>query len=95
MSNDWNSDWNDDDDDWPDDYEDDDAMFDVGNCPECQAELHVDAESCPSCGHWLSTAERHKLWDGGSKSKAAMSTGKLLLVLLLVVLFLGSLFGVM
>jgi len=27
-------------------------------CPSCGADVFEDAEQCPSCGHWLTDAER-------------------------------------
>ena len=66
-----------------------------GPCPECGAEIDVEAEVCSACGHWLSTAERHQLWDGGSRWKAALSVGQVVLVVVLVLLFLGSMFGML
>ena len=84
-------------DDWdePDDdnNDDDNHVAEYGPCPECGEEMDVEAEMCPACGHWLSTAERHKLWDGGSTAKAALSVGQKVLVIVLAVLFLGSMFG--
>lgn len=78
-----------------DDYPEDDCELheehQFAPCPECGAEMHVEAEMCPDCGYWLSTAERHALWDSGSSS--LLSTGKFFLVVLLVVLFLGSMLG--
>ena len=80
-------------DDWDDasgeDGEDDDQ---TGPCPECGTELHVDAEACYACGHWLTAAERHKLWDGGSQVRGAMGVGKVALVLILIALMSGLLF---
>ncbi len=81
MSDDW-----DDDEDWDD--EQDEAS---GPCPECQAEIHVDAEVCPACGYWLTTADRHALWDGGSPVKGLMSVGKFVLVVILIALMSGLL----
>ncbi|MEM8947120.1 MAG: hypothetical protein AAGD11_18245 [Planctomycetota bacterium] len=70
---------------WDEHPDDDDGLDEeqTGPCPKCGAELHVDAESCYACGHWLSTAERHKLWDGGSPVRGAMGVGKFLLVAIL------------
>ena len=76
------------DDDWDDEQLD---QEETGPCPECGAELHVDAETCYACGHWLTTAERHKLWDGGSKARGAMSIGKVVLVAVLIALMSGFL----
>lgn len=90
--------WAADEDDWDDDFEDgefDSDEFDdeaVGPCPECGAELHVDAEVCNACGYWLTTADRHKLWDEGSSVRGAMGVGKIVLVLILVVLLSGIVF---
>jgi len=79
-------------DEWEDEEYEEPATA-TGDCPECGAEIDVEAEMCPACGYWLTTAERHKLWDGGSRSKAALSAGQFVLVILLALLFLGSMFG--
>lgn len=48
----------------PDDAHDIDAdLFDEDvdrsiDCPHCGAEIDEDAEQCPSCGMWLTTADR-------------------------------------
>ena len=90
MSDDWLID---DDESWGEEYEDYVIATGVGECPECGDEIDEEAEMCPSCGYWLTTAERHKLWDGASRSSDFFSTGKILLVIILVVLLLRSLFG--
>ncbi len=86
MSEDW-----DDEEEWDDEYEQGDEEDDeaTGLCPECRTEIHVDAEMCPSCGYWLTTADRHKLWDGESPVRGMMSVGKVVLVLILVALMSG------
>lgn len=85
--------WDDDelDEDW--DEEDDEASEydETGPCPECGVDLHVDAETCFACGYWLTTADRHKLWDGGSQVRGAMSVGKVVLVVVLIALMSGFL----
>lgn len=92
MPDDWeNDDWENDD--WDNEHDEALDVDECGPCPECGEEMDVEAEMCPACGHWLSTAERHKLWDGGSRSKAALSVGQYLLVIVLALLFLGSMFG--
>ena len=60
-------DWEEDDNDW--DYEYEELVVVTGGCPECGAEIDVEAEVCPSCGYWLTTAERHTLWDADSPAK--------------------------
>lgn len=80
------------DDEWEEDDWDDEADDDeTGPCPECSAELHTDAETCFACGHWLTTAERHKLWDGGSQMRDAMGIGKVVLIVILIALMTGFL----
>jgi len=83
MSDDW------DDGDYDGDYDEDNEFDDeaTGLCPECRAEMHIDAEMCPSCGHWLSTTERHAMWSGGAGG--LMGVGKVVLVVVLVFLMLG------
>jgi len=80
--------WDDDEEDWIDPYEQEDEEA-TGLCPECQTEIHVDAEVCPSCGYWLTTADRHALWDGASPVRGLMSVGKVVLVLILIALMSG------
>ena len=85
-------------DDW-DDYDtelDDEAMGDeqtgaedVAPCPECGVEIFVDAEQCPSCGYWPSTAERHSMWSGGSQTGGLRRVGKIVLVVVLIALLSG------
>ena len=82
-------DWDDNEDDWADDYEE--FVGATGGCPECGAEIDVEAEACPSCGYWLTTAERHTLWDGGSQVKGMMGVGKVALVVILIALMSGLL----
>jgi len=80
------------DDDW--DNDDEDEEFDeeeFAPCPECGVEMLVEAELCPSCGYWLSTAERHALWSGGAQVGGFKSAGKVVLVLVLIALLLWSL----
>ncbi len=88
MADDWE-----DEDSWGEEYEDYALTTDFGDCPECGEEMDVDAEQCPGCGYWLTTRERHKLWDGNSRSRAALSVGQIVLVIVLSALFLGSMFG--
>ncbi len=90
-------DWNDGDgDDWDDRYdyeedgEEDEEGEATGPCPECHAPMHVDAEACPACGHWLSVAERHRMWDGSEG--AIKSLGKWLIVVLLIAVMTAFLF---
>jgi len=105
MSEDWeeeddgwdNEDWyeeaEDENSDAYDDYEHGDELDDeaAGPCPECGAELHVDAEVCNACGYWLTTEDRHKLWDGGSSVRGMMGVGKVLFVITLIALLSGLL----
>jgi uncharacterized paraquat-inducible protein A len=47
----------------PDDHDIDADLFDDDgdrtiDCPHCGAEIDEDAEQCPVCGMWLTTAER-------------------------------------
>lgn len=86
MTNEWENDYEEGCDEEPD-------VEECGPCPDCGAEIDVEAEMCPECGYWLTTAERHNLWDGRSRSKAALSVGQYVLVIVLAVLFLGSMFG--
>ena len=84
-------DWEEDDNDWDYAGEEFDEEFVVitGGCPECGTEIDVEAEVCPSCGYWLTTAERHTLWDADSPAKGAMSAGKVVLVVILIALMSG------
>ncbi len=82
-------------DDWDeaeDDWDDESEVEQTGPCPECGAELHVDAETCYACGHWLTTVERHQLWDAGSPVRGVLGVGKIVLVMVLVALLSGFLF---
>lgn len=81
--------WDEEDDDWDDAHEEDFEHDETGPCPECGADLHVDAEACYACGHWLTTAERHQLWDAGSPVRGTMGIGKIVLVLVLIALMSG------
>ena len=94
MSDEWDDGYDEYEADWEDDYdseEDDYEGDETGPCPECGAQLHVDAESCYACGHWLTTAERHRLWDGGSPVRDAMGIGKFVLIVILIALMSGFL----
>jgi len=87
MSDDW-----DDEEDWDEEdegYEEESDEEATGLCPECRAEIHVDAEMCPSCGYWLTTADRHRMWDDESQVKGLMSVGKIVLVVILIALMSG------
>lgn len=55
--------------DWLDDEDD---AFD---CPECGTEVHAEAEACPSCGYWITDAEREAGWRAGSASQRIRSIG--------------------
>ncbi len=83
--------WDEAEEDWDESYDDEDEVEQTGPCPECGAELHVDAETCYACGHWLTTAERHELWDAGSPVRGAIGVGKFVLVVILVALMSGFL----
>jgi len=37
---------------------DEDGDDEVGECPECHAEVYLIAERCPECGHWFQEDER-------------------------------------
>ena len=86
------------DDDWDDDEDDEDdedaeaVEEEFAPCPECGAKMLVDAELCPSCGYWLSTAERHALWSGGARVGRSKSVVKVTLVIVLIVLLSGLAF---
>jgi len=83
--------WDDGEEGWDDEDEDefDESDDATGRCPECQTEIHMDAEVCPSCGYWLTTADRHAMWDGTSPAKGLMSVGKVVLVVILIALMSG------
>ena len=55
--------WRDDEEDWSEtggDYGDDaDDSAATFPCPECGAAIYEDLDHCPSCGHWLTDADRH------------------------------------
>ena len=53
-------------DDWDDDLEDETEEM---PCPECGALVHVEAEACPSCGYWITDADRSEAWQAGSASE--------------------------
>jgi hypothetical protein len=77
------------DDDYDDAEEEVDEEEEVAPCPQCGAEIFVDAEMCTACGHWLSVAERHALWSGGSQSNSLLSVGKVVLIVVLIALMSG------
>ena len=41
-------------------YEEKDEEGDTFPCPECSAEVYDDAEQCPQCGYYLTSAERYR-----------------------------------
>jgi hypothetical protein len=61
----------------------------TGPCPECAAPLALEAEVCYACGYWLTTAERHTLWEGGSQLKSAARVGKQVLIAILILTLSG------
>lgn len=88
-------DWDDDDADWEEGFEGDEGEerydpVETGSCPECKKQIHVEVEACPYCGHWLTVAERHRLWDG--KGGDLKSLGKFLLIALLIAMMTAYLF---
>lgn len=82
-------DYDDCDDGYGDDYGDESELDETGPCPECGVKIDVEAEMCNACGYWLTTAERHRLWDGGSQVKSAMGFGKTVLIVFLVLVLSG------
>ncbi len=76
-------------DDLDSDLEDEQETEATGPCPECGVEIDTEAEMCAACGYWLTTGDRHTLWDGGSSVRGAMSAGKVALVVLLIILMSG------
>jgi ribosomal protein L37E len=62
------------DDDWSGDLDDPDED-DCFNCPECGAEIHAEAESCPACGYWITDAEREAGWRASSASGRIRAIG--------------------
>jgi predicted amidophosphoribosyltransferase len=45
--------------------DDDDDDDEVGECPECHAEVYLIANLCPKCGHWFQEDERSSMSRGG------------------------------
>jgi len=97
MSDDWaeDYDWDDElevyayEDELDSDLEESDEAEATGPCPGCGVDLLVDAELCAACGYWLTTADRHAMWDGGSVSKKMLGVGKIALVIFLVLVLSG------
>jgi hypothetical protein len=58
--------WNDDDEDWTDD-DPDVGEEDTIPCPECGGEVAEIADRCPSCGYWLTEADRRATDSGPAK----------------------------
>ena len=56
-------------------------------CPECGETVHVITGKCPSCGYWLSDADRHAMWTGESKPMWLKVTAVVVLVALLAGMF--------
>lgn len=77
-----------DDEDW---YDDDDELDEEqsAHCPECGGRIHSVTDKCPSCGYWLSDADRRVMWSGMDKPKWIKITAAILLAA-----FLLSLLGV-
>lgn len=61
-----------DDPDPPEDFIDELLVFD---CPNCGNEVWEDSESCPSCGYWITDAEREAGWRDGSASGRIRTIG--------------------
>jgi ribosomal protein L37E len=80
--------WNDDED-W---YDQDDDLDDeeAARCPECGAGMYIVTDKCPSCGYWLTEADRRVMWSGISQPRAVKIVAVMVLVIFLAVLLLGA-----
>jgi hypothetical protein len=75
-----------DDEDWYDD-DSDELDEETAPCPECGETVHVITGKCPSCGYWLTAADRRAMWAGESKPLWLKVTTVVLLVVMLAGLF--------
>jgi hypothetical protein len=77
-----NDEWDDeesDDDLWADDDELDDAD-DSASCPECGGRVYTLTDKCPSCGYWLTDADRRAMCPAESKPLWLRITAMIVLV---------------
>jgi hypothetical protein len=72
----------DDDEDWYEDDSDDCDDVEWAPCPECGGTVHVITGKCPSCGYWLSDADRRRLFSSESKPTWLKVTAVVLLIAL-------------
>lgn len=63
---------------WLDEVDEDEGTL---PCPDCGAEVHVEAEACPACGYWITDAERDAGWRDSSTSGRIRAFGLWLLAL--------------
>lgn len=59
-----------------DDWQDaEDLPSDWMACPDCEAEVHADADACPVCGYWITDEDRDAAWRSGSASGQIITLG--------------------
>jgi hypothetical protein len=62
-----NDDWDEeesDEDSWADDDDELDDEDESASCPECGGTIHGVTDKCPSCGYWLTDADRREMRPG-------------------------------
>jgi hypothetical protein len=71
------------DEDW---YEEDGADepddAEAGRCPECSGPVYEFTDKCPTCGYYLTAADRRHLWASDSKPKWILITATVILIVL-------------
>jgi uncharacterized paraquat-inducible protein A len=77
------------DDEYPDEPWDEDDASEWIDCPECGAAVYEDAEQCPSCGHWLTDADRSAAGRGRSTWNTISGIAVVLVALALILAMLG------
>jgi hypothetical protein len=75
-SDDWDEDWSDDD--FNEDFDEDEPA----TCPECGKLIPSLTDKCPTCGYWLTAADRRHLRPSDSKPKWVVITATVVLVVL-------------
>ncbi len=82
-------DWEDDHEDWCDDDADESDKEESASCPECGGTVHSFLDKCPTCGYWLSDADRRAAYPSASKPLWLRVTAVIVLLA-----FLAGLIGV-